>query len=77
VAVVVVPDDATGERLIAFVAPSGSVTPTLADPTSHLAAVGMAKPKWPEGLRLVADFPRTASGKVQKYVLRNQISSEH
>jgi non-ribosomal peptide synthetase component E (peptide arylation enzyme) len=53
------------------------MTPTLADLTSHLAAIGMAKPKWTEELRLVADFPRTASGKVQKYVLRNQISSEH
>jgi acyl-CoA synthetase len=76
VAVVGIPDDTTGERAIAFVAPCGSVTPTLADLTSHLAAVGMAKPKWPEELRLVADFPRTASGKVQKYLLRNQISSE-
>jgi acyl-CoA synthetase (AMP-forming)/AMP-acid ligase II len=72
VAVVGVPDDRTGERAIAFVAPSASATPTLGDITAHLAALGMAKPKWPEELRLIDTFPRTASGKVQKFVLRNE-----
>ena len=72
VAVVGVPDAKTGERAIAFVTPSGSAEPTLADLTSHLAALGMAKPKWPEEIRVVETFPRTASGKVQKYVLRQQ-----
>jgi acyl-CoA synthetase len=71
VAVVGVPDDNTGERAVAFVEPSGSAAPTLADLTSHLAAIGMAKPKWPEELRVVGTFPRTASGKVQKYILRD------
>jgi acyl-CoA synthetase (AMP-forming)/AMP-acid ligase II len=70
VAVVGVPDARTGERSIAFVQPSGSSTPTLGDLTSHLSSVGLAKPKWPEELRLVTEFPRTVSGKVQKYVLR-------
>jgi acyl-CoA synthetase len=72
VAVVGVPDPTTGERSIAFVTASGSITPTLADITSHLAGIGMAKPKWPEELRVVDAFPRTASGKVRKYLLRNQ-----
>ena len=76
VAVVGVPDAKTGERSVAFVAPSGSAAPTLADLTAHLAALGMAKPKWPEELRLVDTFPRTASGKVQKYLLRNGIRSK-
>lgn len=70
VAVVGVPDATTGERAVAFVTPSGPAAPTLADLLAHLAAIGMAKPKWPEELRLVAEFPRTASGKVQKYQLR-------
>jgi acyl-CoA synthetase len=73
VAVVGVPDAKTGERSVAFVAPSGSVAPTLADLTAHLATLGMAKPKWPEELRVVDRFPRTASGKVQKYVLRDGV----
>jgi acyl-CoA synthetase (AMP-forming)/AMP-acid ligase II len=36
----------------------------------------MAKPKWPEELRIVDAFPRTASGKVQKYLLRNDARSD-
>ncbi len=73
VAVVGVPDAKTGERAIAFVVPGGSSAPTLADLAAHLAATGMAKPKWPEEMRIVDAFPRTASGKVQKYVLREQV----
>jgi acyl-CoA synthetase len=33
----------------------------------------LARQKWPESLHVVADFPRTASGKVQKFVLRRQL----
>jgi acyl-CoA synthetase (AMP-forming)/AMP-acid ligase II len=71
-AVVGVPDDRTGERAVAFVESNGVVVPTLADLTAHLADMGLAKPKWPEELRIVEGFPRTASGKVQKYLLRAQ-----
>jgi len=72
VAVVGVPDSRTGERAIAFV--EGAMTLTIEDLRSHLSALGMAKPKWPEELRLVSSFPRAVSGKVQKYVLRQQAS---
>ena len=30
----------------------------------------MAKPYWPERLELVAEMPRTPSGKIQKFKLR-------
>jgi len=30
----------------------------------------MAKQFWPERIELVADLPRTASGKIQKFKLR-------
>ena len=30
--------------------------------------------KWPEHLRSVDEFPRTPSGKVQKFVLRQQLA---
>jgi len=33
---------------------------------------GMAKQKIPEKVVLVADLPKTASGKVQKHILRDQ-----
>ncbi len=40
----------------------------------HLGAAGLARQKWPESIHEVDDFPRTASGKVQKVVLRQQIA---
>jgi acyl-CoA synthetase len=73
VAVVGVPDDRTGERAVAFVQSGGTADLTLSDLTAHLAEIGLAKPKWPEELRIVDGFPRTASGKVQKYVLRGRV----
>jgi acyl-CoA synthetase (AMP-forming)/AMP-acid ligase II len=35
----------------------------------------VAKQKWPEELREVDDYPRTASGKVQKFVVRQNLSA--
>jgi acyl-coenzyme A synthetase/AMP-(fatty) acid ligase len=32
----------------------------------------VAKPYWPERLEIVAELPRTPSGKIQKFVLRDQ-----
>jgi acyl-CoA synthetase len=42
----------------------------------HLEAGGLARQKWPEELRFVADFPRTASGKIQKNALRAALRSD-
>ena len=39
-------------------------------------AAGLAKQKWPEELRVVADLPRTPSGKVRKTDLRAQLRAE-
>ena len=35
---------------------------------------GVAKPYWPEKLVVLDDFPKTPSGKIQKFVLRDQVS---
>ena len=42
---------------------------------AHLAAAGLARQKWPEEIHRVDDFPRTASGKVRKYVLRAEVAA--
>ncbi|GMU78291.1 MAG: long-chain-fatty-acid--CoA ligase [Acidimicrobiia bacterium] len=77
VAVVAAPDDRLGEHGCAFVRPRpGAPAPTLEDMRTHLEASGLARPKWPEDVRVVDDFPRTASGKVQKFVLRQQLRDE-
>jgi cyclohexanecarboxylate-CoA ligase len=37
---------------------------------AHLDGHAVAKAYWPERLELVAELPRTPSGKIQKFVLR-------
>jgi acyl-CoA synthetase len=49
--------------------------PTLDEVRTHFERSGIARQKWPEELREVAEFPRTPSGKVQKFVLRKDIAS--
>ncbi len=76
VAVVAAPDARYGEHGAAVVrllpeAPGFG----LESLQQHLEAGGLARQKWPEELRFVDDFPRTASGKIQKNVLRSALRS--
>ncbi|MDO9524608.1 MAG: AMP-binding protein [Gemmobacter sp.] len=70
-AVVGIPDPRWGETGCAFIIPHPGETPDAAALQSwcrdHLAAF-----KVPSRFRLVADFPRTAAGKVRKPLLREQ-----
>ena len=54
----------------------GSPPPSLGQMREVLERVGLAKQKWPEHIREVEEFPRTPSGKVQKFVLRQQLRAE-
>ena len=77
VAVVAAPDARLGEHACAFVRPrSGSELPTLDAVRAHLDAAGLARQKWPEDLRSIEEFPRTPSGKVQKFALRDRLRRE-
>ena len=40
---------------------------------AHLDRAGVARQKWPEELVYIEEFPRTSSGKVQKFVLRDRL----
>jgi acyl-CoA synthetase (AMP-forming)/AMP-acid ligase II len=74
VAVVAAPDARLGEHAAAVVRlREGAAAPTLDDVRAHLAQVGLAKQKWPESIHVAADLPRTPSGKVQKFRLRQQL----
>ena len=55
---------------------AGRDDPSLASMRAHLEAAGLARQKWPEELRSVDEFPRTPSGKVQKFVLRQRLRDE-
>ena len=77
VAVVAAPDPRLGERACAFVRmQAGNDAPDLATMRMHLEQRGLARQKWPEDVRAITEFPRTASGKIQKYVLRQWLREE-
>lgn len=66
VAVVGLPDDDLGERIVAFVVGSEADATTLID---HVASM-LATHKRPREIRFVESLPRNAMGKVQKQLLR-------
>jgi acyl-CoA synthetase (AMP-forming)/AMP-acid ligase II len=74
--VVAAPDPRFGERAAAVLRlHPGRPMPTIDDLRAHFDRSGVAKQKWPEQLHQVDDFPRTASGKVQKFVVRKDIAA--
>ncbi|SFC27103.1 AMP-binding protein [Tropicimonas isoalkanivorans] len=73
VAVIGLPDDRLGQRACAAVIPRPGAPLTLTDITGFMATLGVAKFKYPERLELVDVIPRTASGKIRRDVLRDQI----
>lgn len=75
VAIVGYPDDRLGERACAVVIPAPGATPTLEDITSYLEDEGVSKTYWPERLEIVTELPRTLSGKIQKFRLKEKFSS--
>lgn len=74
--VVAAPDARLGERVAAVLrVRDGGTMPDLDQVRSHFESNGVARQKWPEELHLAQDFPRTASGKVQKFVIRQEIAA--
>ena len=77
VAVIAAPDERLGERACALVRmAAGAEDLTLDGLRNHLEHAGFARQKWPEDLRIVADFPRTATGKIRKIDLRHQLKDQ-
>ncbi|MBD1319455.1 AMP-binding protein [Gordonia hankookensis] len=73
--VVSAPDPRLGERVAAVVRlRSGHPMPTMEDLRGHFRQSGVARQKWPEEIHEVEDFPRTASGKVQKHRVRELVA---
>jgi acyl-CoA synthetase len=73
--VVSAPDTRLGERAAAVLrVKPGRSMPTLDEVRAHFKRAGVATQKWPEELHEVDDFPRTASGKVQKFRVRQDVT---
>ena len=71
VAVVGMPDARLGERGCAFIVPRPEHSFDLASMQAYLSECKMTKQFWPERVEVVAELPRTASGKIQKFKLKD------
>lgn len=69
-AVVGYPDRRLGERACAFVVLKPGASFDLAALQAHMAQSQVAKQYWPERVRVLEDLPRTPTGKIQKFRLR-------
>lgn len=72
-AVVAMPHARLGETVCAYVIPRPGQAVTAADIIALLDAAGVARQKYPEQFIFVDDFPKTASGKVKKDLLRADV----
>jgi 3-phosphoshikimate 1-carboxyvinyltransferase len=72
IAIVAMPDERLGERACAFVQLRPKMRLTFEQMQHYLYACQASKHYWPERLEVVDEMPRTASGKIQKYVLRER-----
>lgn len=68
-------DDTYGERVCAFVVVNAGQRFGLDDAAQLFADRGLARQKTPERIVVVSELPRTASGKVQKHLLRAQMTA--
>lgn len=75
VAIVAMPDARLGERACAFIVPKKGASLSFLDLIDFLSEQKMAKNYLPERLELARELPRTPSGKIQKFKLR-QIASK-
>ncbi|NYI75549.1 AMP-binding protein [Nocardioides panzhihuensis] len=75
VAAVGSPDDRFGERVAVFVVLREGTTLDLDEIDAHFREAGVARHKTPEVVKVVTDLPRTASGKVQKFALRSELTA--
>src|SRR5581483_11633748 len=75
-AVVAMPHARLGETVCAFVVPQPGQRIDVAMLAAYLERAGLARQKFPEHVELVDDLPRTASGKVQKNILRERLASK-
>lgn len=75
VALVALPHPRLQEIACAAVVLKADSALTFAQMQEFLAEKGVAKPYWPERLEIATELPRTPSGKIQKFQLRERFAS--
>ncbi len=75
--IVAMPDERLQERACAYVVPADPTDPvTFDEMVAYLEGQGIATQKLPERLEVVEELPMTASGKVQRYKLREDVADK-
>ncbi len=77
VAIVAYPDERLGERACAFIVPKPGQSVDFASMIGFLEGQHLAKQYFPERLEVREKLPSTASGKIQKFALRNELKAEY
>ncbi|WP_034712300.1 AMP-binding protein [Intrasporangium chromatireducens] len=71
------PDERLGEKVCVYVIPAAEQeAPTLTEIVDFLRQRHVATPKLPERLEVVDSLPMTATGKIQKHLLRDEIAAK-
>ena len=76
VAVVGMPDPELGEKVYAYVVTEDGKPLTLEELKGFLEKLGVAKYKWPEGLKTVEEIPKTKLGKIDRAKLRQALKGD-
>ncbi|MFD6440624.1 AMP-binding protein [Peribacillus sp. NPDC060186] len=77
VQVIAVPDVRLQEKACACISVKPGKSPiTMGSLKKFLSEKGLAKQYWPEHLEIMDEFPRTPSGKIQKFRLREMINEK-
>ncbi|GAC84646.1 putative fatty-acid--CoA ligase [Gordonia paraffinivorans NBRC 108238] len=77
IAVVGMPDANLGEKVCLYAVPkAGHKAPTVEELRTYLTERGVAIQKTPERVIVIEELPMTATGKIQKHVLRKQVADE-
>ena len=74
-AVIGMPDERWGERIVAYVVPRPGTEPAAAEILAHCRTL-IAGYKVPKEIRFTAELPMTSSGKVRKAALRQQHAAD-
>src|SRR5207302_1369364 len=77
VALVGLPDPRLGEIACACMILEPKASLTLDQERTFLAEEQVTRSFWPERLELMSEFPMTPSGKVQKFRLRELVTTRH
>ncbi|PCH84608.1 MAG: cyclohexanecarboxylate-CoA ligase [Piscirickettsiaceae bacterium] len=75
VAIVAKPDERLGERACCYITLRPQQAFTLETLKTYLSDEGLSKSYWPEYLQILDAMPRTASGKIQKFKLRDMATT--